>query len=419
MAEIEQNTLPAIQPVREQLPALLEKNLPLLEKRKANALAALDEITQITNDEEAEDAVAYLAAVREVYKANNEMRKVMTDMTDAFKDALMEYERDFNPDAKAKNKYNEKKKILEDYNQAKLDRVRAQQAEASKKKEVENFKVDLRSRILEALSNNVVETVKVADNYARTLFASLTLENFDKEAEKFKRAKPKLKIETYEKCFEVPNDLMPKAKQLLSPGEFSTFVNEFKLEQTYDIWNTSVQESVAPVMNEWRARIPELKEELVVKSKASEEEKIRLADERKKRDEQEQADRKVALDKAQEQQKAQIQSDAEVNKMSNNFAAQAAVQSMDDAGGVKLVLKFTEPALTPKALMAIIYHCFSHADFPGIQKRDAKKKLVVDGKGRQEYIEAIQWWIDFYLKNCDAAVEGTQIFEDAKTIVRR
>jgi hypothetical protein len=423
MSEEIKSTVPAVPEtvvkMREQLPELLKNNLPKLEKWSARAHAELDSIVKPTNDEEREDANASLAAVRDVYNASMKARKEMTDITDAFKDMVMEYERPFDSKAGAKSKYNEKRKLIEDYDQEKLERVRKEQAETAKKKEVENLKVDLRSRILQSLSDNVVATVKKADDYARELFATLTVDNFDTHAEQFKKQKPKLKLDTYNACFVVPNDLIPRAKTLLQGGDFTAFVEELQKEESYDRWNSAIQEAVSPVLNEWRARIPDLKLECIEKSKASEEEKLRLDDERKKRDEQEKENRQKLLDKAAEDQKAKIQEEANMNKMSNEFAAQAANQTLEEAGGVKQVLKFNDPKTTPKALMAIIFHCFSHPEFQGIQKRDKNKKLVFDSKGRPEYVEEVQAWIDFFLKKCDGQVEGTQIFEDAKTIVRK
>src|SRR5688572_16048575 len=86
-----------VQAMREQLPALLEKNVPFLEKYSAKADAALDEIVQVTSDQEAEDANDILAAVRDVHNAMVPKRMEMTKITDAFKDVLMEYERPFDP----------------------------------------------------------------------------------------------------------------------------------------------------------------------------------------------------------------------------------------------------------------------------------------------------------------------------------
>lgn len=414
--------LPApVKEMRETLPALLEKSIPWMEAKHQAADDLLNTIPDvITSDEEAEDVTAKLAAVRSVGTALSERRMEMTKITDAFKDVLMAYERPF--DAKSdKSKYNQRRKILEAWQQKKLEERRKQEQEALKRKELENLKVDLRAKILQALNDNLIDTKKRADDYARNLFATLEVENFDTHAEAFKKQKPKLKIETYNKCFEPPVDLQDKTKQFFgSPEAFDMFLTELQKEETYDKWNNLIQEAVAPILNEWRAKIPELKQECIAKSKASEEERLRLEEDRKKRDEEERQKKQKEIDQEAFIKSAQIQEDAQVGKMSNEFAAQATMQNMDEGGAVKLVAKFTDPKLTPKALISVIYHVFASEKFQGIQKRDSKtKKLLFDDKNRPVYIDAIQWWLDQYIKDCNAAVDGLQLFEDSKVTIRK
>jgi hypothetical protein len=415
-------TLPVPAQEVEKLPALLQKSLPLLEKWKARADAALDEIQVINNKEEAEEAIAILAAVRDVYNKQYETRKEMTDLTDAFKDVVMEFERPFNPDAKAKSKYNEKKKILEAWQQKELDRIQQEKVEAAKKKELENHKIDLRTKILENLNNMLVDVVKKSDTGSKDFFAASTLETFDARAEQFKGINPKLKQEFYNACFAsvTPNTGIIRADEL------GTLVEELKKEHSYDIWNTKFQEQVAPIVNQWRARIPELKQQLLdvaELAKKNQEEAEALKKKQQEAEEQASKDRQTQLDLAADQAKAKVVEDANMDKMSNEFASQALSQTIGDPGRTKLVLKFIDPKLAGKAFMEIMYHVMSHPDFqqqyPCFQRRDAKKKLMVDDKGRPVYIEHVQWWIDWFLDNCNAAITGTIISEDAKVVIRK
>lgn len=416
--------VPAIIPaqeLKEKLPVLLENNLPKLIKWHTKADAALDEIVSCDSEDEYEEHIATLAAVRDVYKAVNEKRTEITEVTDKLKNILMEYERPFNP-AADKSKYNEKRKIVEAFKQREFDRIQKEKEAAAKKKEAENLKIDIKARIQQALADNVSSTAKAADEYAKTFFAALTVDNFDANAEQFKRQKPKLKKETYEKCFECPNDLLEKAKQYLAAGEFTTLTQELQQEETYDKWNAEIEKICAPILNEWRAKIPDLKKDLIELAELQKKNAEAAAE--LKRKQQEESDRQAKerqeqRDKQAEEQKAKIQEDASLGKMANEFVAQNAVQNMTDEGKTKLVLKFTKPETTPKALMEILYNCLSHPDFPGIQKRDVKKKLMVDDKGRPVYIDAIQWWIDFFLDNCNTAITGTEITKDAKITVRK
>jgi hypothetical protein len=424
MTEQTTTNLPApVETIKQQLPVLLEKSLPLMEKWSGKADAALDLIVQVTNDEEREDANDILSQVRDVYKATTEKRKEMTDITDAFKDLMMEYERPLDPKAGAKSKYNEKRRLIEEYDQQKLEKRRRDEAEAAKKKELENLKVDYQAKMLENLTQMLIDVVKRVDAGSKSYFEALTLENFDTGAEKYKNNKPKLKPTDYDACFVRPVDPIGSPNiMLMSQIDYARFVVEVQQQETFDKWNTSFVEAVAPVINEWRAKIPDLKANLIAVSEAmakSQEEAERVKKEQQDKADREAKERQDRLDTVAAEQKQQIQEDASMNKMSNEFAAQAAIQNLDDVGGHRPVLKFTDPKKTPKAFMEILYHCFSHADFPGIQKRDKAKKLVVDSQGRPEYIEPVQWWIDFFLKNCDAAIDGTQEFKDAKTTIRK
>lgn len=391
----------------------VETILPKLVKGNANCLAILSEIKVIENDEQFENATTDLVDVRTTYDKMKALRMEVTDVLMELKDELMSYERPLNT-TDAKSEYSRARKVLETYQQEKLEKVRAEQALQAKKKDQDNHKVDLRAKMIENLANNVVETIKTADQYSKMLFDSLPLDIFDEKAETFKKQKPKLKQENYDKCFAMHHNTA-----LLTKMEFDALVSDVKVNEPYDKWNEALIEAVAPIMNEWRARIPEIKEEKIKIAAAQGEEKVKLEAEAKAKFDLELKQRQDNLDAAAKEQKEMIQSDANMEKMSNEFASQAANQNLDDAGKVKLILKFVDAKTTPKALFEIMYHVFSHKDFPGIQKRDKVKKLVFDAKGRPEYIDPVQWWVDFFMDNCDAHIENTVITEDAKIVVRK
>jgi hypothetical protein len=68
----------------------------------------------------------------------------------------------------------------------------------------------------------------------------------------------------------------------------------------------------------------------------------------------------------------------------------------------------------------MIYHVMASKKFVGIQKKDAKLGTpITDEKGNPEYIAAVQWWIDQFLKDVDADIPGTKVFKVAKTIIRK
>lgn len=390
-----------------------------LEKANGALMKILDTVQPPENDEDYEYNNQQLALVKDQYNKILALRKPITEQTDAFKEYMMQFERPFNPTSAKSNPYLEKRKLQEQYEQKKLDAKRKLEQETAKKKALENLKVDLKTMVLEKLSNNVIETVKKADEYARTLFNTLTVENFDEESERFKKQKPKLKQETYDNCFGVYKLLLDAEKSIITSEQFDEFITQTKAEETYDKWNVKIQEGVAPILNEWRAKIPDLKKELITRTNADAETKKHLEQEKAKRDAEDKATREQELQKMQQQNQQNLNEEAQLLKMGNELQSQAVIQQAGDTSAVTLVLKFTEDNKIGKALMQIMYHCMSHKDFPGIQKRDRTKKLIVDDKGRPEYVEGVQWWIDFFLKNCNAHVDGTTVFEDAKIQVRR
>jgi hypothetical protein len=413
--------LPApVKDMRETLPGLLEKSIPWMEKKNQQADAMLDTITGVDDDETAEDVTAKLAAVREVGAAIMERRMEMTKITDAFKDVVMEFERPF--DAKSpKSKYSQKRKFLEDYQQRKLEERRKQELEAAKRKEVENLKVDLRAKMLENLTQMVVNSVKRVDAGSKDYFEACTLEEFDKKAEVYKGNKPKLKQADYDVCFNVPFN-----HALLPDDEFHIFVSLVSTEEPYEKWNTAFIEAISPIINQWRAMIPDLKaqKEALVKAKVhSQAEAEKLQQKQNEANELAFKERQMKLDQAAEDNKKLIQEDAGMQKMSNDFQEQAATQGLQDAGRVKLILKFTDPKLAPKGFLEIVYQVMSNPDFqqhaPMFQKRDKSKKLMFDDKGRPVYIDSVQWWIDFWLASCNGNISGTTISEDAKVVVRK
>lgn len=400
-------------------PEMIESNLPKLIKWNQKADAALNNVPdKIEDDDQAEDVNAILAAVKEVYDACKEKRTEITEVTDTLKKMLMDYERPFNPNDD-KSKYNEKRKVLAAYHQEKHDKAMREKQEALKRKESDNYRIDLKAKMLSELNTMLTDAVKKIGTGSREYFdAAKTIENFDERSKMFIATNPKLKKALYDSCFVV--DVL--RVDLMSAKEFEEFRDAIQQEESYDKWNTLFVEQASPIINEWRAKLPDLRArlaeiiELESKNTAEAEEmrrKQREDDDLKERERQEQLDRQAA------EQKAKIEEEAGMNKMSNEFAAQAVTQQIEDTGKTKLVLKFNDPKTTPKAFMEILYHVFSHPDFPGIQKRDAKKKLVVDDKGRPEYIAAVQWWIDFFIANCDANITGATFYEDAKITVRK
>lgn len=366
----------------------------------------------VDDEEEREDAAEIIVIVRDAYNKMLPMRKELTGPLDELKKKLMEYERPL-MDEKGSD-YTKLRGLIAAYDQKKIDEKKRIEEAAAKKKLRENHLVDIGAACLTNLNNLVLAKTKSADTQSDAYFKKATLENFDKHAEVYRQMKPNLKIEEYAKCFEVPYN-----KDLFTISEFADIITSIKQVETYEKWNEEVVKFATPVVNAWRAKIPELKENLIkLKNAADETERARLQAEQQKKADEDAARLREGIEQQHNAQAAQITDRAELSKLNNSFVEQATTYDAGDIGPTKLVLKFVDKKTSYKALSTIIYQCMSHPKFPGFEKK-VKGEIVKDAQGNPEYIEGVQFWIDFFLKNCDADIPDTRVFEVAKTIIRK
>lgn len=404
--------LPEITKV-ESVVTLAKEYLPKMQAGSAKAVARMQEVTKITSDEEYENVEVLLVGVRNAYNTMYGYRTEMTGIMDEMKKYLMSFERPLSDDKTSE--YTRLRALMSEYKQKQIDAKKKLEADAARKKERENHLVDIGSSILVKLNDLVLFKTKNADTQSDLYFKKSTLEDWDKRAEVYCKMKPSLKPEEYNACFEVTRRF-----DLWNEEEWVDIITTIKKVETIDKWTEEIIKAATPILNEWKAKIPELKENLIkLKNASDESERKRLADEQeaKAREEKERRDRELEqqhLDKS-----ADISAQAGLEKLNNEFVQQATTQAAGDTGPTKQVLKFTDPKKTLKALSTIMYHVMAHKDFPGIEKRDKQKQIVKDAQGRPEYIEPVQYWVNFFMANCDAEIEGTEVFEVAKVIVRK
>jgi hypothetical protein len=428
-SEVEQQTLPA------RIATIAEKakvNLPIIMEKTTAAEVAMrnryDSIIDKVNsydgtdsneiDEIAEGITGLLVKIKESYDVNSERRKEITTPFDDFKKEIMEYEKKVQYDGKVDNYYTKLRKALTSIEQKRQDFRNAKAEEAKKQKEREDYKIDIITKIKTNLSNLVIDRVRQVENGSRDFFdaKNTNVTNFDERAKLFQGLQAKLKIEHYDFCFSITTD-----NTRITADELKGLITDLKSQESYDKWNKLTNEKVIPVLNEWKAKIPQIKEEMLSIAKADEETQARLLKEKEDREKEEKDRKDKELTDLQAAQQKSIESDADMSKMNNEFVAQAQTQELGDEGAKVRVMKFTDKKLIAKALAQMMYHVLINPDFPGIQKIDSKTKtLQVDDKGRPVYIDAAQSWIDLFLKlKCDVAIEGTKIFEDAKVTVRK
>jgi len=387
--------------------------VPKLEKVRDGALAMMSEIEAIETEEQREDAAEVVALVRDGYNKMVPMRKDITGLLDEMKNKLMEYERPL--EDKKDSPYGKLRGKIAAYDQKKIDEKKGIEAAAAKKKAKENALVDIGTQVLQNLNNLLLTKTKEAESKSKAFFDNLTLDKFDAGAETYRKMKPNLKEPEYSACFSIVGyDVV-----LIPVNEFYDIITTLKEVEPYSKWNEEVIKACGPIINEWRAKIPQLKQNLIDLKNASESERSRLKAEQEQQAQAEADRRARELEQLTLAQSRDIAAHSDLKKLENDFVEQATTQVAGDTGPVKLVLQFNDAKKTLKALSTIIYHCMASPAFPGIYKKDKNNMAVLDAKGRPEHIQAVQFWVDFFMKNCDAAIDGTIVLEDAKTIIRK
>lgn len=394
---------------------LIQTFVPAAEAKTNKAMELMAAITAIEDDDDVEYVEQLLGKVKPIYDEYSALRKAITEQTDSLKENLMVYEKRVSYDGKQDNHYTRLRKLLIAYNQVKLEAKQKVEREAELRRQKEDYKVELETQIKKNLAQMVIDRVVEVNDGAKKHFDNATLENFDEEAKKFMGFKPLLKEERYNKCFDAAFD-----NTKLNDEELKAFVEECKTREPFDKWRDFVVDGITPVINDWRAKIPSLKEEKILVANAkSEEDKKRIEAEQKKKADEEEARKTREFDKLKTEANNAIDNEAEVNKMGNAFQQQGTVQDLGVKGPVKLFVRFTDEKNVVKPLANIIYNCFLSPKFPGIYKLDKSKQPVVDEFNNKQYNEHIEWFLDFFVKNCDAKVPGVEIKEVAKVIIRK
>jgi hypothetical protein len=417
----------------EPIVALVQEKVPKMQKARDGAVAAMrdfytkfNELFQKyqadpegmkdTMDSMVAEANDLLVKIKKTYDGVYAMRKGITDTTDQIKEFLMQFEKDLSYDAKANTGYNHIRSIIQKFKQAELDLKKKAEAEAARKREVENYKVDLVTAMKKNLLDLLADKIERANTQSRAYFDASTLEDFDERAKVFTGMKVKLKQDDYEKCFEVFYD-----NTKINNAEYLGLVNKTRLEETYDKWNEKIVVSVTPILNEWRAKIPDIKRQMVEMAKADEDQKKLLAEEQAKQAAAEDARRKADAERLQQAEKNAIEQQAEVNRMSNSFVEQAVVQELADSGPSKKVLRFSDKKEEQgQAFLSLIYHVMMHPKFVGLFKKDKDGALVLDKDGNKQYSTMVEPWVKFFETHCkERTVEGAVWEEQAKVIVRK
>ena len=392
----------------------LSSIIPKLRSSHDKALAVTSQITEIKDgDEEQYQEVENLCVrLKKTYDdVSYPLYKKLADPFKGILDQAREFIAPFDYKSDKANEYNRLRGLLTAYRQRELEKKKKVEADAAAKRERENQLVDIKTGILKALNNMVTDKIRKAESGSSDYFAASKLDDFDQRAEQFMKMKPKLKTEDWEACFIVPKDARVEAEWL----------TELMQAEPFEKWNELVISGATPIINAWRAKIPDLKQELIDRQKLINDKEAldKLELDQKRKAQAEALRRQQDIEENAKKATQELDTKAGLDKMENSFVEQATVQQVGDTGPVKLALKFDDPKKSLKAFTTILYHVFSHPDFRGIIKTDAKGVQKVDEEGNPVYIDQVQFFVNFFLAKCDAAVEGTTVYEKAKVIVRK
>ena len=388
---------------------LSQQYLPTMKLGHDRGVALMSQYTSIDDDDKRHEVHDTLLAIKATYDKVFGMRKEITTYLDELKANFMQYEKPLSPENKS-SEYMRLRNMLTIYDQKKLEEKREAERVARQKKEFEDAMVDIEASVLTMLNNLMADKARIADEICSRFFADTTLDNFDKRMSEFRVMKPKLKVDEYEACFSTTH----------TNPLIRDYLDGFKKVETYEKWNQTFLDRCMPVINEWRAKIDQHKEHLTkLKNASDESERSRIADEqaRKEAADKERRDRELREQALRENQV--VEKNASTAKLENSFVEQITTQQLGETGPVNKKLIFTKPEGQLKALTTIIYQCMIHKKFPGIEKIDRKTgQKIKDKFGDPEYVEGVSYWVDFFQKNCDAAIPDTKVIEQTKTIIR-
>lgn len=404
-----QQTLPELAPVQS-ISKLIDQHVPAMRQGSERAVAAMKAVTQVTTDEEYENANNLLVRVAATFKKINALRMEVTKPLDNLKSQLMEFERPLGDDKDSESQ--RVRKLMAMYNQAKIDEKARIEREAQDKKRRADHAVDIKTLILKNLTALAPEKAQKAESGSAAYFKATTLETFDQRMDTYRKTNTKLKQEDYDGCFKVAY-----RKDLMEEDDFLLLVQSIKETETYDKWNDDVMKAVTPIVNAWRAKIDDYKVELQNIAAAGEQEKLRLQKEKEDREKKEAEDRQKEIQVQADKRSADVEAQAGMEKMNNSFVAQATVQQVEDVAK-KYRIKFTDPVKQLEAMMNILAHVMSGGHVE-LFKKDAAGKVKVDKEGFPEYEAWAKPLITAFESKCDEEIPGIEWVEVAKVTVRK
>lgn len=395
------------QPPVTDLAAISQENVnslvAYLNRAREAAVTDLQTITTITNDEEYAAAESILAKAKQLYDVMSTKRKAWTDPIKKFiAERIMPYENVINPAATEPNEYLRARKVLEDYNQAKIKAKQLAEHNAKVAADLIKYKAEFKAQVQQALAGKLAGLHKNAIQNFVNWEKALTLDNFDTKVNALRSSQPALKPEYYDECFKRWG---AKPEVMGGPHE-DEYLLELKKELPYETYNQKFQELIAPIKNDYLSRIENIHAKLIEISQADKARQEQLTFQQEQQRKAREEEDLLAANKKNEAELQSIQDTKEMGQLEGDFTQQAMTADMD-AGPSKQVASFTNDAMWLPPFLKIVSKVAVHPKFKGI----------VNAKG--EYIPEVKKFLEFYGSYIAEPIEGITFEEKAKTIVRK
>lgn len=372
-----------------------------LEKKHHGAVEVLRGITAIESDDDYADAESTLVTIKQLYDKMSAKRKLITDPIKKAIEQIMVYENAINYTAKTDNEYNRVRKLLDDFNQARIEAKKKSEAEAKLVADRMKYRADYFGKVAEVLVSMVNGKVKNVIQQMSAWETKLTLDTLDEKMKGLRNSQPTLKREYYDECFR----LWGSRPDLANPTLEKQWLDEFMKELPFEKYDTKFQEAVAPIKNEYLARIEDIRKnlkDLAEKDEKKRQELLKKQEEDRKR----KADEDMAAANAKrDEELKQIADQKEINHYEADFSQQMMTSEVE-AGPSKKVARFANDKAWLNPLLKVISKVGAHPDFKGIMAKDG-------------YVPEVKKWLDFYSQHITEPIDGLVFDDKAKTIVRK
>jgi len=383
-------------------------NLPRIIKGNEIAITLLKEIQmqEIATDEDRQASIEKLAKTKAVTDKLDLLIKETVGPLEDFIDQVKSYKKSIDYASKTKdgNEYTKAKAVIEAYDQRKAKEAERIRLEAEFLKKQNLYKAEIKEGIGRRLVDMISGQKKnIIDGMARWE-AGLTLANFELSFEKLANQKPILKKDKWEECFKKTFTVQTA---LLTLTETDAYLEELKKEYPYENYNAQFAEATAPILNEYRAKKDAVKRKLEEIQKASEDARVALEQKRKDELEKQRVEQIKIADQQQVEAMEKVDHEKEMDKMNAEFTEQVQTQDIEDLP-TKRIASFDDDANYLKPFAEVVGACALNPKFPGIMKKNGT-----------EYVDHVQWWLDWYAGNCKDAIKGIKIVNVPKTIIRK